>query len=97
MVGHRNDGVTWCGNGFVSVSEKETGSREYLNGRQDGLRYLMVQTFRTAGSQKGSAKVRKDIRAFVRDEVDVVLHTNMKGRCIGKAQQLAVTITGKCI
>ena len=35
MVGHRNDGLTWCGNGSVSISEgrraeKEKGSWVYL-------------------------------------------------------------------
>jgi hypothetical protein len=45
----------------------------YLNGRRSGLRYpQVVETFYTAGSQKGRAKARKGIRAFVRDEVDVL-------------------------
>ena len=35
MVGRRNDGLMWCGNGSVSISEgrraeKEKGSRVYL-------------------------------------------------------------------
>lgn len=58
----------------------------------------MVENFCTAGSQEGRAKVRKGLGAFVRDEVDVVLQTNMKGsRYIENARQPVVTITGKHI
>ena len=55
MVGHRNDGLTWCDNGCVSTSDDRRAEKERENRMIFKLEEGNVDcvSFGRAGSQKG--------------------------------------------
>jgi len=84
MVGHHNDGLTWCGNGSISTSEdmraeKERGSKVIFELEKGNVDHAILVE-------------------IIRKSRDVFLQTDMRGsKCTGKTRPLILMIRGTCI